>query len=272
MMRKDIKLIAFDIDGTIVNKDDRLLDATKDIIIDLKQRGKEIVLCTGRTFNGFYWIREELGLMDFDDYSITCTGAFVRQNATGKALIKKVLTEADVNKIASKLDDDRIDVTIHTRDILYNKAKNPNQHFLNDKTRMRMPWLRYETIKDINDDLARVCFESDIEILDEFEKRHKEDFNNSYKYMRNDRNIIEILNKDAGKSETLLDLVNMLNLKLDQVMYFGDGVNDIKCLKAVGVGVAMGNAVEQTKQAADFVIGDNNSPAIAEFLKDYFND
>ena len=75
MMKKDIKLIAFDIDGTIITKDGKVLEETKKIITDLKARGIKIVLCTGRNFNGFYWIREGLGLMDFDDYSITCTGA-----------------------------------------------------------------------------------------------------------------------------------------------------------------------------------------------------
>lgn len=272
MMKKDIKLIAFDIDGTIITGDLRVLEETKKIIKDLKQRGIQIVLCTGRSFNGFYWIREQLGLTDFDDYSITCTGAFIRQNATGKALIKKTLTKKEAEEISSKLDDERIDVTIHTRDILYNKVKHPNEYFLNDQEKMRMPWLRYESLADIPDDLARVCFESDIKVLDDFEARHKDDFTKSYKYMRNDRNIIEILNKDAGKSETLLELAKMLDIKMDQIMYFGDGANDVKSLKAVGVGVAMGNAGDITKEAADFVIGTNDTPAIAEFLKEYFDD
>ncbi len=271
-MKKDIKLIAFDIDGTIITEDLRVLEETKEIIKDLKKRGIQIVLCTGRAFNGFYWIREELGLMDFDDYSITCTGAFVRQNATGKALIKKTLSPDQAQQIAAKLDDDKIDVTIHTRDILYNKARKPNKYFLIDKYKMRMPWLRYETMEDIHDDLARVCFESDIKTLDEFEKRHKDDFKEDYKYMRNDKNIIEVLNKDAGKSEALIELLDKLDIKLDEAMYFGDGENDVKSLRAVGVGVAMGNAEEITKEASDYVIGDNNEPSIAKFLKEYFDD
>lgn len=271
-MKKEIKLIAFDIDGTIITKDGRVLEETKNIIKDLKQRGIEIVICTGRSFNGFYWIREELGLMDFDDYSIASTGAFIRQNATGKALIKKTLTKDQAKEIASMHDDDKIDVTIHTRDILYNKAKHPNKHFLRDQAIVRMPWLRFESIDDIKDDLARVCFEGDIETLDGFEKRHKDHLNKSYKYMRNDPTIIEVLNKEAGKSETLAELAHMLDIKMDEIMYFGDGANDVKSLRAVGVGVAMGNASDSTKKAADFVIGINDTPAIAEFLKEYFDD
>lgn len=269
-MKKDIKLIAFDIDGTLITDDLKVLKETKEIIRNLKEKGIKIVLCTGRTFNGFYWIREELGIVDFDDYSITCTGAFVRKNATGKALIKKALTKEEIEFISSKLDDNRIDLTIHTRDILYNKSKNPNDHFLNDQEKMRMPWLRYETLDDLDGDLGRVCFESDTKILDEFEKRHKADFEKTYKYMRNDINIIEVLNKDAGKSESLKDLAKLLDIEMENVMYFGDGANDVKSIKASGVGIAMGNGRSAAKDAADFVIGTNNEPTIANFLKEYF--
>lgn len=272
MMKKDIKLIAFDIDGTIITKDGRVLEETKKIITDLKARGIKIVLCTGRNFNGFYWIREGLGLMDFDDYSITCTGAFVRQNATGKAIIKKTLSPEDVEKIAAKLDNDKIDLTIHTRDILYNKAKTPNKHFRYEQGLMKMPWLRYESLDDIHDDLARVSFDSDFDTLNDFEDRHKEDFKNAYMYMRNEKTIIEILNKSAGKSETLSELADLFGIKMEEIMYFGDGANDLKSIKAVGVGVAMGNARTMTKEAADYVIGSNDEPSIANFLKDYFND
>lgn len=271
-MKKNIRLIAFDIDGTLITKDGRVLKENKKIIKDLKERGVKIVLCTGRNFSGFYWIRQELDLMGYDDYSITCTGAFIRQNATGKALLKKVLSIEDMKEIEAKLDDTDIQFAIHTRDILYNKYENPNQAFLNDQKLVRMPWLKYKNLGDIKDDLARACFIADKEKIDDFEKRHKDDFINSYKYMRNEKTIIEILHKDAGKSETLRDLAKMLDLDMNEIMYFGDGANDLKSIEAVGVGVAMGNAREITKEAADYVVGDNDTPAIAEFLKEYFND
>ncbi len=271
-MKKDIKLIAFDIDGTIITDDGKVLKETKEIIKNLKERGIEIVLCTGRTFNGFYWIRQELGLIDFDDYSITCTGAFVRQNATGKALIEKSLTKLDIEKLFSFLDDENIDFVIDTRDILYNNAENPTKEFLDDQELVRMPWLKYESLDDIEDSIGRACFISDEETLNKFEDRHKKDFEKSYRYMRNDRRITEILHKDAGKSETLKDLVKILDLDMEKVMYFGDGANDVKSIKAAGVGLAMGNGRSLAKDAADFVIGDNNSPSIANFLKEYFNE
>lgn len=271
-MKKDIKLIAFDIDGTIITDDGKVLKETKDIIKKLKEKGIEIVLCTGRSFSGFYWIRQELGLMAYDDYSITCTGAFVRQNATGKAILEKSLSKSDIEKIYTKLDDENIDYRLDTRDVLYSNSENPTEEFLNDQAVVRMPWLKYESLDDIEVSIGRACFVSDENTLNEFEKRHKAALYESYRYMRNDRRITEILNKDAGKSETLKDLAKMLNLDMENIMYFGDGANDVKSIKAAGIGVAMGSGRDAAKAAADFVIGDNNEPSIANFLKEYFDE
>ena len=60
-------------------------------------------------------------------------------------------------------------------------------------------------------------------------------------------------------------------ISLDQVMYFGDGANDVKTIKAVGVGVAMGNAAKPCKEVADYVIGDNDHPSIADFARKYLD-
>lgn len=271
-MKKDIKLIAFDIDGTIITKDGKVLAETKEIIKKLKEKGIEIVLCTGRTFNGFHWIRQELGLMADDDYSITCTGAFIRQNSTGKALMEKSLTKFDIKKIYAKLDDKNIDFRIDTRDILYCNSENLSKEFLSDQAVVKMPWLKYENLDDIEAYIGRACFVSDENTLNDFESRHKEDFEKSYRYMRNDRRITEILHKNAGKSETLKDLAKMLDIDMENVMYFGDGANDVKSIKASGVGVAMGNGRTAAKEAADFVIGSNDEASIANFLKEYFDE
>lgn len=89
--------------------------------------------------------------------------------------------------------------------------------------------------------------------------------------MRNAPFISEILNPLAGKSEALRDLSELTGINLDNMMYFGDGLNDLKSVELVGVGVAMGNGAGPTKKAADFVIGTNDEPAIADFIRKYLD-
>lgn len=270
-MKKDIKLIAFDIDGTLVNSKGQVLEESKKLVADLKAAGYKVVLCTGRPFNGYWWIREDLGLMDDGDLSIASTGAHIRENATGKGLVNHTLTPSDIEKIESLIDDPRIEFSIYTRDIIYNKSKKPSKEFFDDKKTNMMAWLRYENLSDIKEDLTRACYIGSPEALADFEKRHKSELEKDFKYMRNETIIGEILNKKAGKSEAMTSLCQMLGLSLDQVMYFGDGANDVKTIKAAGVGVAMANAAKPCKEVADYVIGDNDHPSIADFARKYLD-
>lgn len=270
-MKKNIKLIAFDIDGTIINSKGEVLPETRALVRDLRARGIKIILCTGRTFNGHWWIREGLGLMNDDDLSIVSTGAFIRQNATGKALVNKSLTKDDVAFIFDQIDDPRLQMSIHTRDIIFINEDEPNEAFLKDKGLVRMPRLKYDSLVQIPDEIARVCLSASPEILKDFEDKHRDDIEKRFKYMRNAPFISEILNPKAGKSEALRDLAELTGIGLDNMMYFGDGLNDLKSVGLVGVGVAMGNASESTRKAADYVIGTNDEPAIADFVRKYLD-
>lgn len=270
-MKKDIKLIAFDIDGTLINSRGEVLPETRALVRDLRARGIKIILCTGRTFNGHWWIREGLGLMNDDDLSIVSTGAFIRQNATGKALVNKSLTKDDVAFIFDQIDDPRLQMSIHTRDVIFINENEPNEAFLKDKGLVRMPRLKYDSLVQIPDEIARVCLSASPEILKDFEDKHRGAIEKRFKYMRNAPFISEILNPRAGKSEALRDLAELTGIGLDNMMYFGDGLNDLKSVGLVGVGVAMGNGAEPTRKAADYVIGTNDEPAIADFVRKYLD-
>jgi cof-like hydrolase len=100
-MNKDIKLITLDLDGTLLGSDDGLVKKNKEVIRKLHEKGIRVVIATGRPFNGFWWIREELGLEDYEGYSISNTGAFVRRNADAKIIIDNSMDKKDYEKIST---------------------------------------------------------------------------------------------------------------------------------------------------------------------------
>lgn len=59
---------------------------------------------------------------------------------------------------------------------------------------------------------------------------------------------------------------------MDQVIAFGDNFNDLSMLKSAGLGVAMGNAVDEVKACADLVIGNNAEAGIADVVNQYFSE
>jgi Cof subfamily protein (haloacid dehalogenase superfamily) len=82
-------------------------------------------------------------------------------------------------------------------------------------------------------------------------------------------NNIEINSREATKGNALKKLAAYLGIPLNETMAFGDDRNDITMLQAAGVGVAMGNAGEEVKRAADYVTDDCNSSGVAHAMKHF---
>lgn len=131
--------------------------------------------------------------------------------------------------------------------------------------------MKFENFSDIEDGISRVSISAEPEVLDRIYDKYGKDLENDYKLMRNEVYILEVLNKNSGKSESLRKLLDILDMDSEEVMYFGDGMNDVKSLELAGVGVAMGSGKKEAKDAADYIIGNNNEPSIAKFLREYFS-
>lgn len=270
-MNKYIKLVAIDLDGTLLGSDEKIVEKNIDAIKNIRKKGIEVVIATGRCFNGFWWVRQELGLEGFDDYSICNTGAFVRCNATGKAIIENPLEKEDYKKITSYLGDYDLQVGIFTKDVLYNNEEVVNDGFRKDQDIMKLPRLKFKDFDDIEEKVARINFMGNQDELDKFYEENKEALEKDYMTMRNETYSLEILKKSSGKANSLKKLCEYLNIDLANVAYFGDGANDVEAIKLAGLGIAMGNAEEETKKAADYVTSTNDEAGLAEFLEKIFD-
>lgn len=270
-MDKDIKLVAIDLDGTLLATDKKIVEKNIEAIKKIHEKGIEVVIATGRCFNGFWWIRQKLGLEGFDDYSICNTGAFVRRNADGKAIIENPLEKSDYEKISSYLGEYNLQIGIFTKDVLYNNAEVVNDGFRKDQEIMKLPRLKFKDYDDIEGKVARINFMGDEDKLDRFYEENKEALEKDYMTMRNESYALEVLKKSSGKSNGLKKLCEYLDIDLENVAYFGDGSNDIESIKIAGLGIAMANASKEIKEAADYVTSSNDEGGVAEFLEKLFN-
>jgi len=270
-MNKDIKLVAIDLDGTLLGSDRQIVEKNIDAIKKIHDRGIEVVIATGRCFNGFWWIRQELGLEGFDDYSICNTGAFVRINASGKTIVENPMDKSDYEKIMSYKGDYDLQVGIFTKDVLYNNEEIVNAGFKKDQEIMKLPRLKFKDFDDIEEKVARINFMGDEDELDKFYEENKEKLEEDYMTMRNETYALEILKKSSGKANSLKKLCEFLDIDLANVAYFGDGANDVEAIKIAGLGIAMANANEETKKAADYVTSSNDDAGLAEFLEKLFD-
>jgi hypothetical protein len=80
-------------------------------------------------------------------------------------------------------------------------------------------------------------------------------------------NYLEIIASGVNKAKGLADLIKTLGLDLSQVAALGDGENDVEMLKETGLGIAMGNASESVKLAADWLTGTNDEGGVAQAIR-----
>jgi len=80
---------------------------------------------------------------------------------------------------------------------------------------------------------------------------------------------MDIYDKDIHKSKGIEDVLELIGLRWDQVMVFGDADNDIRMIQKAGIGIAMGNATENLKKVADYVTNDLEQDGIYNALKHF---
>ncbi len=142
-----IKLIAIDIDGTLVDKEFKITPEVKAAITEAREQGVKIVLCTGRPFPGVKRYIKELDLDQDEDYVITYNGSLVLSTATNEVLVSHTLDYSDfvrINELADKfnvhthgIDSEAIytankDISAYARDRqrshLYRKQRHQHLH------------------------------------------------------------------------------------------------------------------------------------------------
>ena len=124
--------------------------------------------------------------------------------------------------------------------------------------------------KKIDEPIAKILFgDSDPEVITHLAKiltEHPKAY--MYDFIRSEPNLFEILPKGSGKGNLIPKLAGIVGISMDNTIAVGDYYNDISMLKAARIGVAVANACDEAKEAADFVTVSNDEHAIAKIIRD----
>ncbi len=259
-----IRLVAFDIDGTLIPRSTTTIDdMTKDAIRELEKKGIKVVISTGRIVT---FMQKDVIDTIKSDYCISINGGVIT-NGDYDIIKTYPMSEDNFNKIISLADEYHFgigfkypkEIAVYNEFDLYMSVYDPKGLYtklINDYTKTRdyhkthgMPvgcfWI------GDNDILAKAASEIDMNCV--------------YSYDRGR----ECFNSDVSKSEALRWVANKLGISMDEVMAFGDSDNDIDMLKAAKIGVAMGNATKTTKDIADYITDDCDKYGIPKALKHF---
>lgn len=270
-MEKNIKLVAIDLDGTLLNSDKKVSRKNFEIIKNLREKGIFVVIATGRPLGGFSWILDYLDLNSDDDYSITNTGSLIIKNKDKSDVSKKILSMADYLKL-KKIINDKLQIGIYNKYNLYSNSEKVNKHFLFESEILKMPIEKIDE-KDVSQRVDRITITGNKDAVDEFEKNYNEKLLKTYQTVRNVPEVFEVLHKEADKGQALKRLCEILNVDLKSTLAIGDSNNDKTMLNMAGFCATCSNGRESVKEMVDIVSNySNDEDGVCDILEKVFFD
>lgn len=267
-----IKLVAIDLDGTLLNSHNVISLENKRTIQEVRNNGVKVVLASGRPLSGVIPFEQELGINGEDEYAVVFNGAVV-QTLAGRVLMSKKMTYQDFLTMLKLQRLARVNLHFETTNGFYtcdhdlSVQMQINASFTNNVMKVRN---KNEIPQDFI--FNKVGFTADL-ASNEIEKMWKNipawAFE-KYDIVRSADNCIELNTKGASKGDALADLADRLGLEENEVMIFGDQDNDRSMFANPNFKkIAMGNAISSIKDRADYITATNDANGVAKGLKKF---
>ncbi|MBV0929642.1 sugar-phosphatase [Lentilactobacillus sp. IMAU92037] len=265
----DIKLVAIDIDGTLLNEKHQLAQATIDTITAVRQKGIKVVLASGRPLTGVQPYLDSLNINGADEFALTFNGAMA-QTLGGEILVHHTLSYDDFLETEMLSRKFGVHFQLETVDTIYATNRDLSPYTIGESYLVRLP-VKYRAPEDISRDLviSKVMMIDDPKLISNAYQNIPADLQQQLYIVQSEPFFIEIMSKQANKGKTLGELAEKLGYTADNVMALGDQENDLTMIKYAGLGVAMDNGIAEVKDAASFVTKPNTENGVAYALEKY---
>ena len=269
----DIKLVGLDLDGTLLDDERKVRQRTIDALRLAAEHGIHLAVISGRNFLA---VPEEIRALPFIRYFVLCNGAGIYDRAQDKLLFQADIPLEEALALYDALDEEDVYYDCYLSD----GAWTPQSHY--DRIDEFVPVASHRAFLKVNrkpfadfrgalrqrgrsvwkvQSIYKDTATRDREMARLQEKFPQYTFVTAYSYN------LEVNMPAATKGSGLMQLAQILGLEHGQVMAFGDGGNDVSMLQSAGVGVAMGNACAEAKEAAACVGPTNNEDGVAQVLE-----
>ncbi|MFB5196947.1 HAD family hydrolase [Neobacillus sp. KR4-4] len=254
----NVRAMFIDMDGTLLKASNNISSRNKEAVNTLMNQGVKVFLATGRHYEVTAPYHKELGLRT---PMICLNGAAIHDADSGKTIQMKTVRLND-ERFHHVTAESAWNVIIHTANGVYCKKANEEIDYWTQVGRIPPHYigdLRQATYQDVLKYSVRTgtpcpnisaLFNKEAEVIN---------WNDGF----------ELLAPYVSKWSALKSLLREYRISPNEVVAIGDGPNDIEMLRHVGTGVAMGNASEKVKAAADFITGHHENDGLAQFIEQY---
>ncbi|WP_088840789.1 sugar-phosphatase [Listeria sp. ILCC797] len=265
-----IKLVAIDIDGTLLNDEHEITEGVKKAILALREKQVKVVLCTGRPLSGIEKSLKELDLFHSGDVAITMNGAVTLATETREVIVETTLEKADLQRIFDFCAPFQAHVTYFDTTNMYVPHEEISILTCQDSLLLNTA-LYYQPVEKAANDIQipKIMLLDEPEKIVEVMQNLPAELKNDYYIVRSVPYNLEFLHKNVSKGEALKTLSAKLGIDAREVLCLGDAENDITMMEFAGTAVAMGNATQHVKQLATFVTKSNNEDGVRHALEKF---
>ncbi|EGK6220751.1 Cof-type HAD-IIB family hydrolase [Listeria monocytogenes] len=235
------KIVFFDVDGTLVGETKEIPASAKQAIAKLKENGVYVAIATGRGPFMLDEIRKELDINSYICYN----GQYVIFE--GKEIYAKPLPTESLERLITVASEHEHPIVFSGKDSM--RANLPDH----DRVTIGMDSIKRDYPKvDANYYKGRDIYQCLLFCNESYDAYYREEFK-QYGFLRWHDVSVDVCPADGSKAEGIKQMIKKLGFSMEDTYAFGDGLNDIAMLQAVGTGVAMGNGRDEVKAVADYV-------------------
>lgn len=287
------KLVAIDLDGTMLNQYGIITEKTKKAISKAREKGVEVMIASGRAITSVKRFSKEI---NSNKYFISGNGAITYDIKNNKILYENILSKTKALKIIKICEENSIYYNVYTENgiIAKNLSYNTLYYYKDNLTKPDENRTHINIVENVYDYFEQreekilkimICDEhktvfnsivrklkelSEIEVLEvshmsrKIIKQGTDEIALEYFYT-------EVSAKDVDKWNALEEIIGLMNISKEEVVTIGDNANDLKMITNAGLGVAMGESAPYVKQSADIIAPTNDEDGVAIILNKIFD-
>ena len=259
------KLIAIDLDGTLLTDDLTVSPGTIKAIQQAVEMGTVVTIATGRMFSSAKQVAEQLGI---NVPLITYQGALIMDTDENEVIFERLISSDIAKKIVEISTEQNLHLQVYQDDILYGAVE--NDKLIDYAAGVKVPYtVEPDLFKLVETGFTKALIIEKPETIDVLQEELKSLFGNRAHIAKSKPHFLEITHPEANKGLALLHLAETLGIKQSEIIGIGDNHNDRELIETAGLGVAMENAVQEMKDIADYVSLSNNEEGVKHVIEKF---
>lgn len=266
------KLVALDMDGTLLSSDGTISQENKAAISAAREQGVSIVLASGRPLEGMTWALNELDMTGSNDFVLSYNASLVQRVSNKEVIRSETLTGLDAKNIALLAHD--LGVHVHAFTRRQGLITPENNYYTDHEAKINGLAITIEDFATLENDeeVMKVMIIDEPDRLSAAIAQLPKALYQSYTIVQSAPFFLEFMNPNSNKGVGVEALAEYLDIKQSEVICMGDAGNDHHMIEYAGLGVAMGNATDETKAIANFITDTNNNAGVAKVINEFILD